>query len=645
MGSCRCKMCGGHIHYDNDASVATCEFCGTEQTIVKTDDLKKLNLFNRANALRMQNEFDKAQLTYDNILIDDPNNAEAHWGICLCRYGIEYIDASNKRVPTCHRTAIKSIFDDLDYKETIENADVVAKVVYEKEAKEIDRIQKEILSISQKEKPYDIFISYKEKDLDNNRTKDSIIAEDIYNALTNKGYRVFYSKKVLENKEPSQFEPVIFAALMSAKVMLPIGSSTENFNSTWEKNEWSRFLKFMEEKGDKYLIPCYFDMEAYDMPDEFLSFENVNLDDEHYMDILYHRLDKLFDKNKDVEIAKASANRVNSSRLDNLIERAKFCLNEKDFTKVDEIIENILNIDYRCAEAYYLKIFVNKKVCSIDEMIKEKMVLDDDKNYETAIMFANEKFGERLATLNQNIKDSIKKEQLDAVYAKFLSSASSRNFEKAFKIGFKIKDYRDVKNRLEALKEDCYHQASIEQTMENYNKAMELYGFIKDYKDSKEQFSKCRMDEAKRKRLIEARNFAAYMDAIIDNYKNKTVYANDLAYYQSYYTQLKCRVHEDPTWMQTLEYYESFLNLISKVSLKKTVEARRYRKQERQYIRGYILKMLMILGVIVYLCILIIPLVVFIRRGDEKMAGLWCGVDTILLVAAVLGGVIVGDNL
>ena len=71
MGSCRCKMCGGHIHYADDVSVATCEFCGTEQTIVRTDDLKQLNLFNRANSLRLQNEFDKAQTTYENILIDD----------------------------------------------------------------------------------------------------------------------------------------------------------------------------------------------------------------------------------------------------------------------------------------------------------------------------------------------------------------------------------------------------------------------------------------------------------------------------------------------------------------------------------------------------------------------------------------------
>ena len=56
MGSCRCKMCGGHIHYDDNASMATCEYCGTEQTVFRTDNEKQLMLFNRANILRMQNE-------------------------------------------------------------------------------------------------------------------------------------------------------------------------------------------------------------------------------------------------------------------------------------------------------------------------------------------------------------------------------------------------------------------------------------------------------------------------------------------------------------------------------------------------------------------------------------------------------------
>ncbi|MCR5307892.1 MAG: toll/interleukin-1 receptor domain-containing protein, partial [bacterium] len=352
MGSCRCKMCGGHIHYDDNLSVATCEYCGTEQTVFRTDNEKQLMLFNRANILRMQNEFDKAQLTYDNILIDDPKCAEAHWGICLCRYGIEYVDskATGKKVPTCHRTAYKTIFEDLDYIETIENADVVAKKVYEREAKVIDKLQKDILSISQKEEPYDVFISYKEHDESNNRTEDSIKAESIYSELTKKGYRVFFSKKSLANKDVSEYEPIIFAALMSSKVMLSIGSKKEYFNAIWEKNEWSRFISFIQDKQDKYLIPCYFNMELKDLPIEFLSFEEELLDGD-YLNRITRRVEKLLNRSNS-----GSNNQTNKSLISNLIERAKYCLSNSEFDKVKEIVENILNVDYKCAEAYFYNI-------------------------------------------------------------------------------------------------------------------------------------------------------------------------------------------------------------------------------------------------------------------------------------------------
>ena len=356
MGSCRCKMCGGHIHYDDNSSMATCEYCGTEQSVFRSDNEKQLKLFNRANSLRMQNEFDKAQLTYDNILIDDPNNAEAHWGICLCRYGIEYVDSPNgKKIPTCHRTAYKSIFDDLDYKEAIDNSDVVCKKYYENESKVIDRIQKEILSISQKEEPYDIFISYKENDNDS-RTIDSIKAEEIYDELIKKGYRVFTHRKALALKEVSEYEPIIFAALMSSKVMITIGSKSEYFNSIWEKNEWSRFLSFMQDNHDKYLIPCYLDMEAFDIPDELLVFEAIDLKPSNYINTLLNRIEKYLNRNSKTITIDNRQTKPNNAPIDNMIERAKVSIEEGDFTKADEIIENILNIDYKCSRAYLHKV-------------------------------------------------------------------------------------------------------------------------------------------------------------------------------------------------------------------------------------------------------------------------------------------------
>ena len=53
---------------------------------------------------------------------------------------------------------------------------------------------------------------------------DSVIAQDIYKALTDEGYRVFFSRISLEGKLGAEFEPYIFAALNGAKVMIIVGT-------------------------------------------------------------------------------------------------------------------------------------------------------------------------------------------------------------------------------------------------------------------------------------------------------------------------------------------------------------------------------------------------------------------------------------
>ena len=113
-----------------------------------------------------------------------------------------YVDdpVTGMKVPTCHRSSFNSVLDDADYKTALENADASACAVYEAEANQIEAIRKGILEVSEKEEPYDIFICFKDHDDRGDRTLDSVLAEEIYNALTAKGYRVFFSRISLEDK-------------------------------------------------------------------------------------------------------------------------------------------------------------------------------------------------------------------------------------------------------------------------------------------------------------------------------------------------------------------------------------------------------------------------------------------------------------
>lgn len=493
MGSCRCKMCGGHIHYDDNASVATCEFCGTEQTIVKTDDQKKVTLFNRANSLRRENEFDKAQLTYDNILIDDPNNAEAHWGICLCRYGIEYVDTlDGKKIPTCHRTVIKSIFDDLDYKETISNADVVAKRVYEKEAQTIDNIQKDILAISQKEEAYDIFISYKEHDSSNNRSKDSIKAESIYNELLKKGYRVFFSRVSLKNIEVNTYEPIIFAALMSSKVMLSIGSCQEYFNATWEKNEWSRFISLMMEDHKKYLIPCFFDMDKKDIPEELLRFQAQDINGS--LDELLKRIDKLFTVSEKVivstEQAVAREKAVSKISLENNLGRIGLFLKDGQFSKVNEYVEKSLNTDYTCALAYYYKMLSSLFCRSEDEVVKKRIVIKDNPNYEKAMQFADTNLKNKIEDLNRRIEEEILEYEKAELIKRINNLISSKKHLDALNMLDELDKYKNSENEKIAFKDGIYNYAVNKVSEKSLDEALSLFERLGDYRDSLSQIER-----------------------------------------------------------------------------------------------------------------------------------------------------------
>lgn len=277
MAIIKCEVCGGELELNADMSVGICKYCDAVNVISKNLD-RIGNLFNRAIFLRQNKEFDKAMEVYEDILKEDNNDAKAHWGLVLSKYGIEYVQdgRTGNYLPTCHRMQKGSILSDADYLAALENADFEGKRVYEEEGKKINEIHAKILEISRKEPPYDVFICYKETDAYGKRTEDSIIAQDIFYELEKKGYKVFFARKTLESKLGSEYEPVIFAALNSAKVMVVVGTKKEHFEAVWVRNEWNRFYK-MSKDIDKVIIPAYKGISPYELPVELANFQALDI--------------------------------------------------------------------------------------------------------------------------------------------------------------------------------------------------------------------------------------------------------------------------------------------------------------------------------------------------------------------------------
>lgn len=448
----KCKMCGGTLAFEFGATVGVCEYCGSKQTFPKLDDDRRANLYDRANHFRRNNDFDKASGIYEQILNDDSTDAEAYWSLVLCRYGIEYVEdpATHKRIPTVNRAQFTSIFDDDNYKSALQYADLSQRLIYEEEANNINEIQKGFLAISQKEDPFDVFICYKETDVDGRRTPDSVLANDLYHQLVQEGFKVFFSRITLEDKLGTAYEPYIFAALNSAKVMVVLGTKPEYFNAVWVKNEWSRYLGLVKKSnGKKFLIPAYKDMDPYGLPEEFSHLQAQDMSKLGFMQDLIRGIVKIVvtKETKPIvkEIIKESPNSVS---IETLLKRVKLFLEDNEWDEANTYCEKVLDIDPENAEAYLGKLMVECKVSYTSALENYSVPLDQYANYRKVIRFADDELRATLEKYNNGIKDHLEHKRLTDLYDKALnameSSKNADDFMTANTMFLRIQGFKDA---------------------------------------------------------------------------------------------------------------------------------------------------------------------------------------------------------
>ena len=378
MAIIKCKMCGGDIDISPDKTFGTCEYCGSTMTLPKVDDEQRAAAFNRGNHFRRSGEFDKALAVYERIVAEDDNDAEAHWCCALCRFGIEYVEdpATYEWLPTCHRASFDSFLEDVDYLAAVEHSDGITRRQYQKDAAKIAEVQRGILATSQNEQPFDVFLCYKETGEDGQRTRDSLMAQEVYYELTEQGYRVFFARITLEDKAGAEYEPYIFAALNSAKVMVVIGSKPEHFNAVWVKNEWSRFLSMMKKDRSKLLLPCYRDMDPYDLPEALSVLQSYDMSKIGFMQDLIRGVKKVIDAGKPQEAAKETVKETvvvhneGGSNVQALLKRGNMALEDGEWGKADEFFEQVLNQDAECGAAYLGKFLASKKSKNAQDFVQ-----------------------------------------------------------------------------------------------------------------------------------------------------------------------------------------------------------------------------------------------------------------------------------
>jgi len=510
MAIFKCKMCGGSLEITEGMTVVECEYCTTKQTLPRLVDDKKANLFDRAGHFRRNNEFDKAISVYEKILDEDNTDAEAYWSLVLCKYGIEYVEdpTAHKRVPTVNRAQFTSVFADEDYKSAIQYADGVQKVIYEEEAHTIDEIQKGILAISEKEEPFDVFICYKETDNNGRRTPDSVLANDLYHQLTQEGFKVFFSRITLEDKLGTAYEPYIFAALNSAKVMVVLGTKPEYFDAVWVKNEWSRYLALIKNGGQKILIPAYKDMDPYDLPDEFSHLQAQDMSKLGFMQDLIRGIKKITakDEPKPVVQERVVVNSSTSINTAPLLERVFLFLEDGKWTEADEYCEKILDLEPKNAEAYLGKLMVDLKVRARKDLNNVNTPFDKNDNFLKAIRFGDAALLNELNSCLEATNSRIDFDDLEGKYSVAISSfdraASSKEYDEVAKLFEDISGYKNSSEMVQKCresaaeaKEKVYSEALFNKELDDImslHNAIKKLENIRGYKDSERLITLCR---------------------------------------------------------------------------------------------------------------------------------------------------------
>ncbi|MCR5727911.1 MAG: toll/interleukin-1 receptor domain-containing protein, partial [Lachnospiraceae bacterium] len=415
----------------------------------------------------------------EQIIQEDGKDAEAHWCAALSRFGIEYVEdpATLEYLPTCHRASFDSFLDDIDVKAAIDNSDGLTKRQYQKDALKIEEVRQGILATSSKEDPFDIFICYKETDQNGGRTPDSVLAQDIYDRLMEKGYKVFFSRITLEDRVGTEYEPFIFAALNSAKAMIVVGTSKENLESVWVKNEWSRFLALMKKDRNKVILPCYKDMDPYDMPEALSVLQSYNMASIGFVQDLIRGIDKI--------IPKSDSNTGNGKTdggfdINAYKKRAEDFLRNGDFKNAVSYSEKILDLYPECTEAYLIELCAAAGVCKKEDLSLSKRSFGNEQSYMNLLKYGSSELVKEIESYLSIVENRIKKKKKTVGLVGILVTLILAAGILVFIWIQKDRPYRTV-----------YDNAIALMNKKDYSTAIDQFSELNGYKDSLSKVDEC----------------------------------------------------------------------------------------------------------------------------------------------------------
>lgn len=196
---------------------------------------------------------------------------------------------------------------------------------------------------------------------------------------------MFFSRITLESRLGQEYEPIIYAALRSSKVMIAIGTKPEYFESPWVRNEWNRYLGMIEEEpGEKTLIPVYRDMDPYDMPEEFAHLQGLNAANIGFLQDLVHGVEKLVKSGGSAPAAAAAS----TATVESLLQRAELFLEAGQFDNASQYCERVLDMAPKDYRPYLYQTLCHFKLRNTQELASSAKLVHMNANFQNALRFA-----------------------------------------------------------------------------------------------------------------------------------------------------------------------------------------------------------------------------------------------------------------
>ena len=273
-----CLTCGAPL-----SGEGKCRYCGNTFTNIIPDEIS--TDLSRATSSIRNGAFQEAKEILENIISSvDDHNSTVYFQKALAVNEIAYVEDpqnDNKRIPTFWNTISEQPFtEDDDIKLALKHATASERSDLTKSIQAIETLRQKYLELYKRLPAYDVFISYKATMDDGNPTKDSQKAREIYDQLTKQNLKVFFSGVTLVEYPGEEYEPIIYHAIQSSKIMIVYGSKVEYISSRWITNEWKRFKYYIDKRDKKQdsLIVLYNNLDPSRLPfplDHCTAIENT----------------------------------------------------------------------------------------------------------------------------------------------------------------------------------------------------------------------------------------------------------------------------------------------------------------------------------------------------------------------------------